>query len=67
MGWPLLWGVQLVTDAQLEAGAQVKKLEKELRLEKDMHLSTTLLVSRPVDQLGELDNKLETLVCHFAS
>ena len=62
-----MWGVQQVTDVQLEAGAQVKKLEKELNLEKGMHLSTTLLASGLVDQLGELDNKLETLVCHFAS
>ena len=40
VGWCLLWTVQLVIDAQLEAGAQVKKLEKEPKLAKGMHLST---------------------------
>lgn len=63
--WPLLWAVQLATDAQLEAETWVGKLEKELRLEKDMCLSTALLASGLADKVGKKNNKLEILVCHF--
>ena len=31
-----------------------------------MWLSTTLLASGLADKVGEHDNKLQTLVCHFA-
>lgn len=36
---PLLWSVQLATDAQLEGETCVRKLEDELRLEKDMRVT----------------------------
>lgn len=42
MVWPLLWALQLATDAQLDAEDQIRKLEEELSLEKDMQLPTTL-------------------------
>lgn len=50
VGWPVLWAVQLATDAQLEAKAQVKKFEEGLRLEKgiqiDVHYSASFGTSR---------------------
>lgn len=54
------------SSAQLEAETQVRKLGEELKLEKDMQLSTTLLPLGLTDKVGEQDNKLETLACHFA-
>ena len=45
VSWPLLWAVQLATDAQLEAEARVRKFEEMLRLEKDVKLFATLLWS----------------------
>lgn len=44
VGWPLLWAIQLATNAQLEAESQLRNLEDELKLEKD--LFTALLASR---------------------
>ena len=67
VGWPLLWVVQVATDAQLEAEAWVRKLEEELRLKKVVRLSTTLLALGLADKVGEQDNNLENLVCHLQS
>ena len=53
-------------DTQLEAETQLRKLEEELNFEKDMQLSTTLVHSGLADKVGEQDNKLETLLYHFA-
>ena len=50
VGWPLLWAVQLATNAQLEAEAPVRKFEKH------MTASTTELVSGLEDKVGEQDN-----------
>ena len=60
MGWPLPWGVQLVTDAQLKAKSQVRKLE-ELRLEKHVQLLVILLASGLADKVEKQNNKLKTL------
>lgn len=43
VGWHLLWGSIVATDAQLEVESPIRKLEEELKLEKGMWLSTTLL------------------------
>ena len=65
-GLPLLWGVWLASDAQLEAEAQVRKMEEELSLEKDVQLSTTLLTSGLEDEVEEQHKNLVTLVCPFS-
>lgn len=52
-------------DVQLGAEAQVRKEEEELRLEKNMRVSPALLPLVLADKVGELDNHLEALVCHF--
>ena len=44
----------------------MRKLGEQLKLEKDVQLSTTLLASGLTDKVGEQNNKLETLACHFA-
>ena len=41
-------------------------MEEKLRLKKDMQLSTTLLAVGSADKVGEQDDKLVTLACHFA-
>ena len=64
MGWSLLWAVQLITDDQLKAEAQVRKLEEVLRLKKNW-LFTTLLSSGMAYEMGEQNNRSETLTCHF--
>ena len=66
VGWPLLWADCLDSDAELESKTQVRKLEEELRLEKDVWLSAMLLASGQSRKVEEQDNKLETVVCHFA-
>lgn len=66
VGWPLLWADWLDTDAKLESKIQVRKLEEELRVEKDVWLPTTLLALGQSQKVEEQDNKLETVVCHFA-
>lgn len=66
LGWPQPWVVRLVINAQLEAEAPVRKLENKLRLEKDSWLFPTLPDSGQANKVGERDNKLETLPCHFA-
>lgn len=65
VNWPLLWEAQLDADVQLGAEAQVRKEEEELRLEKNMRVSPALLPLVLADKVGELDNHLEALVCHF--
>lgn len=50
--WPLLWAVQLVSNAQ-DVGSQVRNLEEELRLEKDVQLSATQLALELAGKVGE--------------
>lgn len=66
VGCPLAWVAWLATYGQVEAQTQTGNLEEEQRLE-SIWLSMTLLALGLADKVGEQDNKLETLVCHFAN
>lgn len=66
VNWPLLWAVQLATNAQLEAEAQFRKLEDELKLREQHAVFYYSTSSGLADKVEEQNNSLETLACHFA-